>query len=38
MDKLILGLLMMSRLTVYEMRTSIRENFKEICSDSLGAI
>jgi len=38
MDKLILGLLMMSRLTVYEMRTIIRKNFKDICSDSLGAI
>ncbi|MCL2857081.1 MAG: PadR family transcriptional regulator [Oscillospiraceae bacterium] len=38
MDKLILGLLMASRLTVYEIRTIIRKNFKDICSDSLGAI
>jgi len=38
MDKLILGLLMMNRLTVYEIRAIIRKNFQDICSDSMGAI
>ncbi|MCL2013234.1 MAG: PadR family transcriptional regulator [Cystobacterineae bacterium] len=38
MDKIILGLLMLKRLTVYEIRNIIRQNFKDICSDSLGSI
>ena len=38
MDKLILGLLMLKRLTVYEIRREIRANFSLICSDSLGSI
>lgn len=38
MNKLILGLLMQKKLTVYEIRAIIRQNFKDVCSDSLGAI
>lgn len=38
MDKIILGLLMLKRLTVYELRNLIRGNFQSICSDSLGSI
>jgi len=38
MDKLILGLLMLKRLTVYEIRGIIRKNFGPVCSDSLGSI
>ena len=38
MDKVILGLLIMHKLTVYEIRNFIRQNFKDVCSDSLGAI
>ena len=38
MDKIILSILMMSRLTVYEMRVIIKRNFKSMCSDSLGGI
>lgn len=38
MDKIILGILMPRRLTAYEMRNIIRENFKSMCSDSLGSI
>ena len=38
MDKLILGLLMMRRLTVYEIRGIIRQYFQSMCSDSLGSI
>ena len=38
MDKLILGLLMLKRLTVYEIRNIIAQNFKEMCSDSFGSI
>ena len=38
MDKIILGLLMLARLTAYEIRNTIRHNFKDICSDSLGSI
>jgi len=38
MDKLLLGLLMTKKLTVYEIRTLIRQNFSDVCSDSLGAI
>ncbi len=38
MDKIILGILMLKRLTVYEIRNIIRKNFKSMCSDSLGSI
>jgi len=38
MDKLILGLLMMRRLTVYEIRGVIKQYFQSMCSDSLGSI
>ena len=38
MDKLILGLLMLNRLTVYEIRMIIKKNFWGICSDSMGSI
>jgi len=38
MDKLILGLLMIQRLTVYEIRTVVKKNFWGICSDSMGSI
>ena len=38
LDKIILGLLMLKRLTVYEIRGIIRKNFKAMCSDSLGSI
>lgn len=38
MDKIILGILMLKRLTVYEIRNIIKENFQAMCSDSLGSI
>ena len=38
MDKLILGLLMIKRFTVYEIRQVMRQNFSSMCSDSLGSI
>lgn len=38
MDKIILGILMMKRLTAYEIRNIIRHNFSSMCSDSLGSI
>jgi len=38
MDKLILGLLMIQRLTVYEIRAAVKKNFWSICSDSMGSI
>lgn len=38
MDKIILGILMLKRLTAYEIRNIIRKNFKAMCSDSLGSI
>ncbi|MBP2622629.1 PadR family transcriptional regulator [Streptococcus oricebi] len=38
MNKIILGLLMFKRLTIYEIRGLIRENFSSICSDSMGSI
>ena len=38
MDKIILGLLILKRLTVYEIRTIIKKNFQPMCSDSLGSI
>lgn len=38
MNKVILGLLMFKRLTIYEIRGLVRENFSSICSDSMGSI
>lgn len=38
MEKIILGLLMLKRLTIYEMRLLIKRNFQSICSDSMGSI
>jgi len=38
MDKLILGLLLLKKLTVYEIRALIQLNFQPMCSDSLGSI
>ncbi|MDR2570238.1 MAG: PadR family transcriptional regulator [Oscillospiraceae bacterium] len=38
MDKLILGLLMLKKLTVYEIKNIIKQSFKTVCSDSLGSI
>jgi DNA-binding PadR family transcriptional regulator len=38
MDKLILGLLMLRRLTVYELRGFIQKYFQSMCSSSLGGI
>ena len=38
MDKIILGILMLHRMTAYELRNVIRNNFKSMCSDSLGSI
>lgn len=38
MDKIILGILMLRRMTAYEIRNVIKNNFKSICSDSLGSI
>jgi len=38
MEKIILGILMLKKLTVYEIRAVIRANFQAMCSDSLGSI
>ncbi len=38
MEKMILGILLLKRLTAYEMRGIISQNFKSMCSDSLGGI
>ncbi len=38
MDKIILGILMLRRMTAYEIRNVIKNNFKSMCSDSLGSI
>jgi len=38
MDKLILGLLILARLTIYEIRVIVGKNFQSMCSDSLGSI
>lgn len=38
MDKIILGILMLQRMTAYEIRNYIKNNFKSMCSDSLGSI
>lgn len=38
MDKIILGILMLRRMTTYEIRNTIKDNFKSMCSDSLGSI
>ena len=38
MDKIILGILMLYRMTAYELRNFIKNNFKSMYSDSLGSI
>jgi len=38
MEKLILGILMLKKLTVYEIRAIVKANFQSMCSDSLGSI
>ena len=38
MDKIILGILMLHRMTAYELRNFIKNNFKSMYSDSLGSI
>lgn len=38
MDKIILGILLLRRMTAYEIRNVIKNNFKSMCSDSLGSI
>lgn len=38
MDKIILGILMLKRLTAYEIRNIIRQNYSSMCSDSIGSI
>jgi DNA-binding PadR family transcriptional regulator len=38
MDKIILGMLMLKRITIYEIRNIIKLNFKSMCSDSMGSI
>ena len=38
MDKIILGIVMLRIMTAYELRNTIRDNFKSMCSDSLGSI
>lgn len=38
MEKIILGILMLNRRTVYEIRGIIQKSFKAMCSDSLGSI
>lgn len=38
MDKIILGILMLQRMTAYEIKNVIKLSYKSICSDSLGSI
>ena len=38
MDKIILGILMLNRMTAYEIKNVIKLSYKSICSDSLGSI
>ncbi|NMS91117.1 PadR family transcriptional regulator [Clostridioides difficile] len=38
MDKIILGLLMLKKLTIYELRNIIEINFTSMCSSSMGSI
>jgi len=38
MDMLILGMLMLERMTVREIRREIKNNFKDMCSGSMGSI
>lgn len=38
MDKIILGLLMFKKLTIYEIRNIIEINFTSMCSNSMGSI
>lgn len=38
MDKIILSILILKRLTAYEICNIIRQNYSSMCSDSLGSI
>ena len=38
MEKIILSILILGRLTAYEIRNAIRQNYTSMCSDSLGSI
>ncbi|MCC0720041.1 helix-turn-helix transcriptional regulator [Clostridioides sp. ZZV14-6105] len=38
MDKIILGLLILKKLTIYELRSVIEMNFASMCSNSMGSI
>lgn len=38
MDKIILGILMIRKMTAYEIRNVIKDYYKSMCSDSLGTI
>ncbi len=38
MERIILGLLMLQRLTIYEIHKTVKQNLQGICSDSLGSI
>lgn len=38
MDKMILGMLLLSELTIYEIRNYIQTYFSDMCSNSMGAI
>jgi len=38
LEKIILGILMLKRLTVYEIRSILKKSFQCMCSDSLGGI
>lgn len=38
MDKIILGILMLKRMTAYEIKNVIKTSYKSMCSDSLGSI
>ena len=38
MDKIILGILLLKKMTVYEIRAYVKQNMKSMCSDSMGSI
>lgn len=38
MEKIIFSILILGRLTAYEIRNAIRQNYTSMCSDSLGSI
>lgn len=38
MEKIILRILILGRMTAYEIRNIIRQNYTAMCSDSLGSI